>query len=293
VEDNHAVGQMAARHFLERGHRNFAGFSSSPGRAAIQRLAGFQTTVAAAGFGCTLITPETGSNRNRPASLDRRWLARRLRAMPKPLALFAGDDQMAADVVEVCTESDLAVPQSVAVLGVGNLEIACECSYVPISSIEIDFEELGYRAAQLLEGLMSGAGAPEAPLILPPIGVVARRSTDLQASMPPDLLHAVQFIKDNFRSPLQVREIAEHAAVSPRTLSYLFAHDLRQSPGAYLLHVRLEHAKTLLRETDQKVRHIAETSGFESERNLQRAFRREVGTSPMDFRLRHRVVKNS
>ena len=159
---------------------------------------------------------------------------------------------MAADVVEACMESNLAVPQSVAVLGVGNLEIACECSYVPISSIEIDFEEMGYRGAQMLEELMSGAKGPPAPLILPPIGVEARRSTDLQASMQPDLLLAVQYIKDHFRSPLQVHEIAERAAVCPRTLSYLFARHLRQSPGAYLQHVRLEQAKTLLRKRTRK-----------------------------------------
>ena len=57
-EDNRAIGQMAARHFLERGYRNFAGFSSAAGGIAAIRLAPFRQTVAEAGFDCTLLVPD-------------------------------------------------------------------------------------------------------------------------------------------------------------------------------------------------------------------------------------------
>ena len=73
-------------------------------------------------------------------------------------------------------------------------------------------------------------------------------------------------------------------------LQLLFNRELRQSPAAHLLQVRIEHVKTQLRETNMKVSQIADSSGFDSERNLRRAFHRKTGMSPLDFRQRHRVV---
>ena len=157
--------------------------------------------------------------------------------------------------------------------------------------MQIDFEEIGYRAAEMLDQLMTDGGDPAHPLVLPPMGVVARRSTDLQAEMHPQLLEAVQFMKDNFHLPLRVSDVAEAAMVSPRMLSQLFASELQQSPASQLLQVRLERVKALLRQTNQKFRQIAESCGLESERNLRRAFHREVGMSPQEFRQRHRAIK--
>jgi len=292
TEDDAAIGQMAARHFLERGHQNFAWFSPVSGGLAVDRLRGFHQTLVAAGLDCTVLEPPEAGRTARSAPRPyRNWLTRKLHVLPKPLALFVLDDQVAAEVIEICLESHLSVPQNVAVLGVGNLTIACEYSHVGISSIEIDFDEMGYRAAEMLDGLMGGGTISANQLILPPLGVVKRRSTDIQASVHPKVLEAIQFIRDHFHLPLQAGDIADEVGIARRTLSQLFARELRESPAAHLLHVRLERTKTLLRETNLKVRQIAETSGLESERNLRRAFRREIGISPLEYRQKHRVVK--
>jgi len=293
TSDDVAIGRLAARHFLERGHTNFAWYSPI-GIAANERGHAFRDTIRQAGLDCKFLEPPNAAADTAPDAVQqRRWLVRQLQALPKPLALFVVDDRIAAEVTDVCLDSHLPIPQSVAVLGVGNLEIPCECSHVAISSVESDFEELGYRGAEMLDCLMSGKTLPVNPLIVPPVGVVARRSTDLQAAMHPKVREAVQFIKDNYQLPLQVHDIADEVMLSRQMLQQLFVRELRQPPAAHLLHVRLEHVKTLLRETNQKVRQIADACGFDSERNLRRAFHRKTGMSPLDFRQRHRVVKES
>ena len=60
----------------------------------------------------------------------RRWLKRGLADLPKPVAVFALDDLLAADVIETSVECGFRVPDDVAVMGAGNIELACDCSRV-------------------------------------------------------------------------------------------------------------------------------------------------------------------
>jgi LacI family transcriptional regulator len=51
----------------------------------------------------------------------------------------------------------------------------------PISSVDQNFEPLGYRGAELLDQLMHGKPPPPEPLRIPPAGLIARKSSDLLA----------------------------------------------------------------------------------------------------------------
>jgi LacI family transcriptional regulator len=290
-EDNIAAGFLAARHFLERGFRHFAWMSTTGAGVAAERRSGFLQMVQQAGCACTLLEPPLNiwKQKDSTAAL-RRWLLKHLIKLPKPSALFALDDQIASEVIELCLENNLPVPGSVAVMGVGNLELACECSHVPISSVDFDFEEIGYQAARMLDRLMDGKIPPANPLVVPPTGIVARQSTEMLAPIHPRLLQAVSFIKDNYHRPIRIGNIAHAAMVSRRMLSQLFARELRISPAAYVLQIRVERAKSLLRHTNQKVSQIARACGLHPERNLRRSLQRATGMSPLAFRHMRRIV---
>ena len=73
----------------------------------------------------------------------------------------------------------VAVPEDVAVLGVGNDALLCEFSDVPLSSIELDWEAIVYHAAAMLQQLMSGRRPAQEPLVFPPRRVVTRTSSDI------------------------------------------------------------------------------------------------------------------
>jgi LacI family transcriptional regulator len=67
------------------------------------------------------------------------WVARRralnseLRRLPKPLAVFCYNDCIAADIIDACEDASLPVPEAVAVMGVDNDAMLCECISVPVS----------------------------------------------------------------------------------------------------------------------------------------------------------------
>ncbi|HEX7260689.1 MAG TPA: substrate-binding domain-containing protein, partial [Luteolibacter sp.] len=164
--DQAAGGVLAAHHFLELGYRNFAWFETphdpSGDRIGEMRGAAFRQTVETAGYNCAVLE-RLGSDAadRKQRTICRQRLLAQLLELPKPLALFAFDDPHAVDAIEMCLDAGLRVPEDVAVLGVGNLELACECSMVPISSVEYDLRAIGYAGACLLEQVMAGNPAPD------------------------------------------------------------------------------------------------------------------------------------
>jgi hypothetical protein len=78
-------------------------------------------------------------------------LASYAQRLPKPLAVFSYNDCVAADIIDACDDAGLLVPEAVAVLGVDNDALICECIPVPLSSVCHDLEGMAYRAAALLD----------------------------------------------------------------------------------------------------------------------------------------------
>src|ERR1700683_752821 len=133
--DNHAVGRLAAIHLLERNHQNFAWFSTDHGSVAKDRCDGFAQAIRAKGHKCIMLKYKSSGN-SVNWSRRRRWLADRVPALPRQLAIFALDDTLASETIEVCREQGWEVPGEISVIGAGNLDIACECSHTPITSVD-------------------------------------------------------------------------------------------------------------------------------------------------------------
>lgn len=289
-EDNFEIGRLAARHFLERGHRKFAWFSLRRGRVEADRRKGFVDSLEAAGYSCSML--ESGGARD-SWERSRVKLLRQLEVLSKPLAVFALDDLLAIDTVEVCLSRGWRVPEDVAVMGVGNMELACECSRVPISSVDENLAEIAYRAAVKLDALMRAGAAFEsvggiAREVVPVKGVLLRRSTDSLAVAHPGLKKALDFIHSDFRRGIGTPEIARAAGLSQRALHYVFQAELKSTPAKHLLGVRMEKAEAMLLGGGLKISTVADCCGFGTVRNLHRCFARERGCSPKQFRVRAR-----
>lgn len=285
-EDNVGVGRMAAQHFLERGFRQFAWVSNDSRQVSQERRAGFLVAIREAGMPCHCLEWQ------KEEALQWRDFSRRLvkqlKALPHPLAVLALDDMLAVDIVEVCRDNQLHVPEDVAVLGVGNAPLICEFSEVPLSSIEIDWGEMVYRGAALLDRLMSGRRAPKEPLVLPPRCVVTRTSTDMLATSNPYLTDALQFVRDHFCEPIGVRDVARAAGVTRRTLEVHFRRHLRHTLAEEIRQRRLHFAQDLLLNTDLTVAEIAAQSGFGTALYLAKVFKRALGIQPSRYREKHR-----
>ena len=108
-------------------------------------------------------------------------------------------------------------------------------------------------------------------------------SHEARISSPP-IADAQQYILNHFHEPLNVEDIARHAALSKFHFSRLFREETGFSPHEYLFNVRMHHARELLSNTGETVDSIAAQCGFSNTSNFIRAFKKDVEVTPAMFR---------
>ena len=276
------AGRMAARYFMGRGCCNFAWFSTTDNAVDRLRSGSFRQELESVGHACHMLFFPRSSGKDRQQRS--KWLAGKLGWLPKPLAIFAADDVYAAEVIEECLYNGLRVPEDVAVLGLGNIELACECSHVPISSVEYDFEQWGYTAAKALDWSIDGKDTGPLETEHSPVRIVPRQSTNAYTVDDPRLQRAIRYMRSHLSKDISVQDIAEAAEVPARTLQALFKQHLHRSPAHFLLELRLDQACEMLLADSRPIIDIAAACGFNSARSINRCFNRELGVSPRAYR---------
>lgn len=94
---------------------------------------------------------------------------------------------------------------------------------------------------------------------------------------------AMRLIREKFRQPLGLDELAEAVHLSPSHFGSLFKQYYQSSPMQFLRNHRVEQVKHQLLMTDLTLTQIAEEYGFSSVHALSRAFKEATGMSPSDF----------
>jgi AraC-like DNA-binding protein len=98
------------------------------------------------------------------------------------------------------------------------------------------------------------------------------------------LARVASLIETDFASPLRLEDLAEAAHLSRNHLIRLFTETYGLTPMRRLLHVRLEHARDLLANTDLPVAAVGEACGFRDANYFARVFRRYEGSTPSAYR---------
>jgi AraC-like DNA-binding protein len=108
--------------------------------------------------------------------------------------------------------------------------------------------------------------------------VPARRSRSLQ--------RAVAYIHKHYREALGLVAVSRVAGFAPNYFSALFKQREGMTFERYVRQLRIERAKQLLASTDLDMQRIAQLSGLGTRQYLARMFRRVLGMTPLEFRLR-------
>src|SRR5439155_26079128 len=170
----------------------------------------------------------------------RNWLMSRMKQAPKPLAIFAANDEQALDVLESCESAGLVVPEQVAIVGAENYLLAPDAMHTPISSVDTNLETLGYRGAALLGQLMHGKKPPAEPIRVPAAGLITRKSSDLLAVTHKGVAKSLRFIWEHCHEPISVKDLVSVAAMSRRGLHKAFLEHLGRTPGQELHRRRID-----------------------------------------------------
>lgn len=112
------------------------------------------------------------------------------------------------------------------------------------------------------------------------------RQLRAQAAGDSRLASLLAWMSEHFRQPLRVEDLAERAAMSPRTFARVFAAETGSTPARYLETLRLEEALRLLEEGSLAMEEVAGQSGFASAEQQRRAFLRVFGLTPLAYRQR-------
>lgn len=92
------------------------------------------------------------------------------------------------------------------------------------------------------------------------------------------------YIKEHIKEDLTGASIAETFHYSPAYLSKIFKQHGKEKLSAYIMEQKLQEAKRMLLETDRSVQDIAAELGYLSPQAFARAFRRELGITPQEYR---------
>jgi LacI family transcriptional regulator len=287
VQDHAKTGELAAEHFIERGMGHFCFFSDTENWSQVERGQAFMETLKRRGLPCEhLRWTNSGKKADARDEWQRRraWLMTRLKAAPKPLAIFAANGTLAVEVREICEEAGLHVPTQVAIVGIDDYLLSVGAIKKYVSGVDTNLEEQGYRGAELLDRLMSGETMPPEPIRIQPAGVITRMSSDILATGHEGVVRALHHITDHFAGPLGVKELAAIAHMSERGLRQAFVKHVGCTPGDRLRTVRIDSAKRLLAGSSEKIEAIAHRCGYPNLNSFFAAFRRSENMTPAEYR---------
>jgi LacI family transcriptional regulator len=286
LEDTTAAAQLSANHFLSRGFRNFLFYSDAQNWVYEERGQAFLKSMENAGRSANWLrwhkSPAFRTDRL-AWKRKREWLAKEIKAAPKPIGVFAASDGLALELLEMCEAAGIAVPEEVSIVGAGNSLLAVDAMHTPISSVDVNMELLGYRGAAVLDDLMNRRAVPADPLRIPPFRLIVRKSSDLVAVNHPGVAQSLRFMWEHCHEPIGVNDLAKAAAMSVRNFYKAFVENIGRPPGSELHRIRIERAKKLLADSDEKMDTIAEMSGYESTNSFWVAFKRSTGMSPKQY----------
>ena len=108
------------------------------------------------------------------------------------------------------------------------------------------------------------------------------------ASRSQALFEAIRnYIDERYASPLTRESVAQAFYISPNYISHLFQKTGAIGFNEYLNHTRLEHAKTLLKGYELKIKEVAHICGFVDSNYFCRLFRKNTERSPSEYRRQY------
>jgi len=286
--DYYRCGLLAGEHLIETQIRQFALCARSvPLWGVDQLFRGFQAGIAATEVVCDP-EPFRLKRDRRNWTEDRHRIAEWLHGLPKPVGILCESDAVALEVHEAAAEASFSLPDDIAIMGYGDAAMICNAVWPPISSVNANGWEVGFRAAARLEALMRGEPDDGGIRLIPPRRIQPRGSTDVLATKEPRVRAAIRFLDRKLGSGITVEHLLQHVKLSRKGFELILKRETGMSPGRLVRWRRINRVRSLLRETDLSMSEVAEASGYSDQTVMGQTFKREVGMTPSQYRKEFR-----
>lgn len=284
VRTNDRAGtRLAAEYFISRGFRNMAFVGSGMSENPVRYGQAFKEALSEHRLKCSAFPV------NKKMPNDHAALIPWLKSLPKPVGILVWGVGNGHAVVDSCREAGLRVPHDVAVL-CGNYDEVMNRTCVPaLSGIRLPTEQIGFKAAGLLQEMMQGGSIPHGITEIDPHDIHELGSSDSLAVDDPMLIKAIQFIREHAFDTITMKDILKVVPMSQRAFERHFIKTFGHSPVDEIRQLRINKARKLLVETDMQMQFIAEACGYATYNYLTAVFKKKTGMTPRDYRNKYRT----
>jgi LacI family transcriptional regulator len=289
TNDDFLTGVEAAAHLQSCGFQRFAFLGVSGTRWSEERKRGFMHGLSSAASRRVPAVPQFSRSLSwwEDTRENSQALADFASRLPLPSALFACNDTTGLRTTEIVQRLGIAVPEELSILGVDNEDILCELASPSLSSIMLDCEGIGFRAAASIDAILDGSAPAEGSRIsISPREVAERESTRIFSCPDPLVARAVTFIRTRAHEGIDVGDVVRIAAASRRSLEVRFRIAMGRTVHEEIVRTRLARARRLLKDTSLTMEKVAAGSGFGAVQRFHAAFRNAEGMSPGEWRVR-------
>ena len=114
---------------------------------------------------------------------------------------------------------------------------------------------------------------------------IGQEGTKQREDMTPDdyVAYAARYIQANFAN-IRISDVAGYIGINRTYLTTLFKKKMLMSPQEFLMHVRMDKSRSLLRHTNISVSAIAREVGYEDQLAFSKIFKKKFGISPAQYR---------
>jgi LacI family transcriptional regulator len=280
--DEQRISTLAFEHLAARGLRHVTSFRFGEWQFGRVRDGAFRDAAARAG---AVVVPGWVGGPDDRSSIEQ-WL----RKLPKPCGVYVCCDRWGRVVTQYARSSGQRIPEDLCLVGVDNDTLECELIVPPLSSVAVPWQLMGESVAELVHRSTMGNSIAGQRIVVAPVGVVARRSSDVLAIGDAEVRRAVWWIREHADRRMSVPTVVAAIGSARQRLERLFRAHLGRTIMQEIRRAHVEAAKQLLATTDLPLPEVAHRSGFTTSALLNQAFHREVGLPPGEYRRRTRGV---
>lgn len=283
--DNHALVSTAFVHLREKGLNHFAFYGlphQETHRWAMEREQVFRQLVEEGNYRSSIYQGMETAPENWKHAQNR--LADWLQNLPAHTGIIAVTDARARHLLQVCEHLDIAVPEKMCVIGIDNEELTRYLSRVALSSVAQGSRQMGYQAAKLLHKLLRQGNLPLQRILVPPIKVVERRSTDYRSLHDPAVIQAMHFIRYHACKGIKVEQVLDAVGISRSNLEKRFRDETGNTIHGLIHQEKLNRAGEFLVASTLPINEVSQMCGYPSLQYFYSVFKKEHGITPKEYR---------
>ncbi|QIQ21243.1 XylR family transcriptional regulator [Zophobihabitans entericus] len=283
--DNDALIEKAFDHLYSKGIKDFAFYSIPPSkycRWATERENSFNQILTKKGLSGSIYQGmETTLDNWQQAQKE---LVDWITSLPQNTGIIAVNDARARHILQTCDHMGLKIPEQYCVIGIDDEDIINYLSLVTLSTIAQGTEEMGYKAASMLQKLLLHKDIGMPRVLVGPKTIIERRSTDYRSVHDPYVMQAIHFIRNHACSGIKTEQVLAEVRLSRSNLESRFKAELGKTIHNVIHEEKFEKAKYLLVHTTLSINEIYQMCGYPSLQYFYFLFKKHYNQTPKEYR---------